>query len=849
MATMDRTSARPLDEVGVVFGADQMTNVYAEVHVDGVEPYPAPVYVDADGRMSVVAPLHPDGIDGGVVELVFRDDQRACKPVAFHVQPLERAPGTTQRVAAQFGEVARREAEHFGYTIAEIKDAFRPDDAWLQGGLPVNVLPLIFAQLLLDHPQNPNSLAQMLAGDAPAVDTQSGEAQESMALADALLAQAGVEAMLSRWIARQKEEPVGNYRWKPLELGQPTGPPYRYTTQLLQVDIDTPEELSFYMIKSLQGCTVMEDPGAFGMLNTLIGYAGAIPAKHVQAGSAILGALGYALTELSRLKCGLLPSELEFLRAADLSKLTLFEDMETASLAPIHTRAHAKGWDFTQALASFLLKMFTPSSVGMGKSLPNAEVVQGALSKFSEQLGEAFVMDMLGRLTSKVLAGQPLERIVPGPWTVEFADTKMLELRILEPVATPCGGFQPCVETREVGFGELVILAHNTDFPPEGAVAHLPIELRPIEVEMPRRVPVIPGMTVGLNYTVHYALDTGLAWHTTAGHFSDSGSATLHTDAESAVVGVQTPPDESLYPIFVTAESTAKTGLRDPARSPPPRRGTSILVNEPIMIEPRSACVPPGETQEFLAMVANPTAQLEWSPAQHMTPGDDFTAVFTAPTQPGQYEVKVKATYLDLNLESHTAEASAEVRVGSCKCWARWDIGGVGSFFGDDVFFMFAPMGDVFQWSLNASPLGEPGAATAGFMTHEAAIPAVGSVAHKGVTAMVVVPGGELPASLTRDVFEPLTEGVNFVTHLDEYGGPFVTLVITRWEGKFVEGMVYGNLMTLLDLLWPPNVAYYPFSMSFRAASVSQQDVQQWQAQGSGSAVELYMNAAECDGI
>src|SRR5690606_7286738 len=115
----------------------------------------------ADGTGTTRVPLHPTGdLEGGTVSLRIAGRLEACAPITLPVGPLPEAPGELSAVATALQAMIAAEADRAGVTV----DALRQADA---ASLPDRLLPLAIAQSVVDRPDNPNSIAAVLAGTAP----------------------------------------------------------------------------------------------------------------------------------------------------------------------------------------------------------------------------------------------------------------------------------------------------------------------------------------------------------------------------------------------------------------------------------------------------------------------------------------------------------------------------------------------------------------------------------------------------------------------------------------------------------------------------------------------------------
>ena len=170
---LSRSGGHPGDTIVVNGVPTTVEALYAAIIVNGDAHHP--VLVDRpgdgdDGPLVLTVPFHPDGRNaGGRVDLEFGTEEgTTCRGVSLDVRRLPEAndpavSGSFQRLVDELQAELEAAAATRGVEPASLRGEL--DE------LPLAALPLGLAQFVLDHPGNPESLANVLAsGTFPGLD-------------------------------------------------------------------------------------------------------------------------------------------------------------------------------------------------------------------------------------------------------------------------------------------------------------------------------------------------------------------------------------------------------------------------------------------------------------------------------------------------------------------------------------------------------------------------------------------------------------------------------------------------------------------------------------------------------
>ncbi len=136
----------------------------------------------AEGDWVLMTPIHSDGVGGGELDLTLWVGSTRCGIVALRVEPMEVSNGAFGAYVDALQEYMELTRRLYGVTREELEI----------GGaepLPRYLLPLAFAQQLIQGPEVQNNLRALADGTAPIAQ----EAGYDPALFDAMVVQLGLE--------------------------------------------------------------------------------------------------------------------------------------------------------------------------------------------------------------------------------------------------------------------------------------------------------------------------------------------------------------------------------------------------------------------------------------------------------------------------------------------------------------------------------------------------------------------------------------------------------------------------------------------------------------------------------
>jgi len=131
----------------------------------------------SNGDVSIFVPLHPiKGALGGNTTVVISSNNQVCPKLNLTISPLTPSPGTTQKLLAKQMQILDRFSKLFGVS--------RDDLISTTNNFTPELVPLVVAQFILDHPRNPNSFKAILDGTSPLLNGQ----KPDISLLDGILA-------------------------------------------------------------------------------------------------------------------------------------------------------------------------------------------------------------------------------------------------------------------------------------------------------------------------------------------------------------------------------------------------------------------------------------------------------------------------------------------------------------------------------------------------------------------------------------------------------------------------------------------------------------------------------------
>jgi hypothetical protein len=254
--------------------------------------------------------------------------------VDFEVDGLPDAPGELAATVDLMQELIEAQAARVGVTVAELQAL---DGTTVPA---VQILPLLVAQSVVDHPESPNSLKALVDGTAPAL------AGADLEAADRVLAGTGFRQALADALAEIGPTPT---------LVAEGAPARADALDCLVTDVTTAQRLHDCMELSYDAAFRID--GVSGRVLSDIGFAAGVvgqvnnPATTVAAYAT--GGLTWAFQKLREGTAHLLPSEFVSMEL-DAAPVEFLEDEESSGAWSAEARATSQGWELDQVVLESL---------------------------------------------------------------------------------------------------------------------------------------------------------------------------------------------------------------------------------------------------------------------------------------------------------------------------------------------------------------------------------------------------------------------------------------------------------------------------------------------------------------
>lgn len=312
------------------------------------------IAVAQEDNSFLTAPLYPDlSLEGGPVVIQAIHNGIVCRELPFTVLPLSEAPGELDR----FVDAANR------YIDASLQFLDIEKEDILYAPVPDALLPLAEIQFMLDHPDNPDSLVNLLQSASP----------EEIAFAEALFANDGYanyfDGFADFLMAQPSLPPEGTaentlYLSNNLNVLQ-----VNEFDILTKVRIPNVEKLSYYMRFQAYWAGVSDNSGQLisrgGLANSSVGLlvsglesAGKVSSRFatkVGATGAMVSVGLFTASTMIDLYKYLLPSEFTRVQSVLLSH---FEDEDNDSVQMVEkviVSVKSLRWDVTKNLADAVI--------------------------------------------------------------------------------------------------------------------------------------------------------------------------------------------------------------------------------------------------------------------------------------------------------------------------------------------------------------------------------------------------------------------------------------------------------------------------------------------------------------
>lgn len=599
----------------------------------------------ADGTAATRVPLHPGRpLEGGELTLRVAGGLQACPAVTLTVAALPPAPGELAAVVGVLQSLIEAQAARAGVTVATLKQL-------PAATLPRRLLPLAIAQSVVDRPDNPNSLAAVVAGTAPLA------AGIDPVLLDRMLGLTGMRQHFSQVLGSIRARPVARATRSQVDA-----------LECVVTEIDTATLLDQCMAIGVEAA--FHSTGASNDVLTHIGWAldaaAAAPYPAVKLAAALASAGVWAHQALQEGTASLLPTEFVDIRV-EAAPEEFHEDQEGPGDWAAEVRATSTGWSldkmaldvlnklmgFTSAHEAFATRYLDPQVLDFLKGLIEAAFINTLLDT-AEGSG---IVSIAPEIFGPVDVSDPkwtVRNLFPdGP--LEFVSHTAYEPR--EPGETLLG-----VGTRDGAFGGRRILL-NPDLPLK--VNRIEIDLvhggqaqQSMTVSTPSQPLVIEVHVRNAKYPEHVVLEDDPG---------RKGTASLTPGAPGTLVYVA-PADLTQLPDVLAVRYTGTTGAR--AGDKEPRVALLEIRAAQILVTPDGACVAPGGTQQYEAIVVGlASPPITWSSSLGSI---SSSGLFTAPSGvPPGTEVTITAS-----LKSDSKVTASVTAIVGCVCGFEVTVGG-----------------------------------------------------------------------------------------------------------------------------------------------------------------------------
>ncbi len=710
---------------------------------DGGELFRLPVEEPDGGLPWIQAPFHPlSPLTGGSVSLRVVSAQAQSPDLELALEGLPAAPGRFQQyvdlLRAHIDQRAAVEGTSFDALAAQAAEDVEP-----------RLLPLKFAQIFVDDPGHPHSLARIADGASGYLNAEQRD------LLDRMFGACNIDSLVQADIDHLGEPEASGLSWRV------TADAAGKSCVSMGPTVATAQQLSDAMQEAWRSRIAVDPSGAPGKMvagaGLVLGAAALVPATAPVA--AVAGAGLFAWQTSRDYKTNTYPSAFVSLDFEIAQPRVPEDDTSFNEWRDAYVVAKSKGWVADKAIFGAVMQVF-------GASLGAAHKLKIQDSDF---LRDAAMTD-IGMSMDFYLDGQPsgVVEFCSQQWRVDITGVPWTRGRTL--VGNVSTNDSRILIPVEVGGDIVEVKVESQQFGLQTIEAERPMEIVPILVDVqPQAIYVdSPGEVVNVAATIEDAVDTRLSWDPGAGSWTDGQGAIT---AGAATRPLQTPASETDFPFLVVVESVSRDGLRVDGLPPRLDTATVHLRQGSVTVSPSYVCVANGESHQFEAIVSGfENTDVVWSLAPAEAGGSvigsiDPSGTYRAPST-GSAAMLVYAT----SVESPSAYGVAELDAGFCTCEWELSIPGDGSWGGDAATHGYAAAFTVFNLSF----------------TNDAG----------GGTCYALDGGpapGELGAYQVNFVFS--VGARSWVTNAE--GGP-ATLTVESHAGHLV-GRVTGNCVTIVN--------------------------------------------------
>lgn len=797
--SLDRTSAVPLDTLTFTGVPGDLGDILsADVRPAGNDTLVIPNYVWRDSADATVAhmfaPIHPaGGIAGGDVEIVVNDFQQACPDLDFTVEAIPAHPGSLEEIADATADLVDATARFYGTTAAELETA-DPDT------VPVQLLPLMYAQLGLNHPDNPNTLMALLGGTAPALD---GAGAPDLELPDALLGYYGVPDSIraaadaatvladSANAIRAANPAAGGVGPDAVPAGAaavPTAANAFASPGAAMLDIMMRTAWRAGIAMADDPGTIRDPKGYWTLFTATLGAGSLIPGYGEGFAAVGLGAFVYQTAVDA--SANLLPSHFTNMDV-DLNPAVMEEDRESGAWSNARVYAESNTWNAGKAALEAMFQVITSGAAKAGgfrawfdEAAEAAEAAGKSLTAAQQAINNNFSDFFLNKILETVLtaagdaAGQgEIGPLTYGPTDIsekEYSDSRILDAGNAAVTLVSHWDYEPV----KLGTATLEVTSEPNRFGFNFIKIEKGIEVAQMEVTVtPSETTVTPGDPVEFTAEVSNAVDPSVEWQASSGSFT--GMSSLSDGRSQATL--ETPTNEDDYPVTVRAVSTSSTGLRKDAATP--REDEAVVYRKHLEVSPDPGCVKYGDTVTFTATMPGVDASVDVTWSVDGAGSIDASGVYTAPSGDGT------ATITAALKDDPTVKGSVSVTVREqCDCWWTASVngtyGGIAS--GDYATFVASPAftGNFFDTGGSLD--------MAQFAITMQTPPAAGDLGTFPISGSVTVGDGRngLPATfVSGDSSAIKDKNGNVVGHLP----PQPTVTFSEYTSDHIRGFISGR--------------------------------------------------------
>lgn len=627
-----------------ILGADTaaLAGVEMTIRADTVT-MPALVLAQDDGAPVLVAPAHPSGrLEGGAVTVVFGD----CAPMAFEVEPLQPAPGEVQRLMGMAREQIVQGLAQFGTTALELQqsdpDSLHPLMAVLGALLEIVDAYAPDAAQVAEQGADGGAIIEAMLGHHGLVD-QLGVAQPDQQAHSA--SSRGLFVLAS---VRQDAPPgIGNCA-RPAQTAPAAADVACWMRAALFHEMATtgkPAEILSMLGLTLSAGAVIPIPG--------------VNQAYVAAGVAVLAyaATAQAISKLlPRRFTGLEVSPSPASQDEDANKRVRWRHFAYAT-------ASSDMWDASSALIDLTIARLTARNDVIGRAWESRNLLTRELyaKEFNSAVAKNLSSLFGGMLGGSVAKGQldGIASIGPVTYTdIDVGQERWTEARVIGD-AFEIGGNSELVP-RQAGSATLRVTIKASEFAGQGFETDETVTINPIQVTVdPLLTRLKPRESVVLTATVENAEDERVSWR-----MEPNAGFRMAIQGGGMSVRVTAPEQPNIDPVVVTAKSEAD---RTFLASYPDREGGAHVRPAGLSIDPKTACLLPGEDLQF-TVDADEQRAWDWSATSGAISG---SGTFIAPAS-GNGSATVTAS----DPEDPENKAEAKVTFGrQCSCFGWVELG------------------------------------------------------------------------------------------------------------------------------------------------------------------------------